>query len=47
MLKMEMQTESLLEKSEEAELERELNLLIETTLRLEYELESVVKLKDF
>lgn len=44
---MESQTESLLEKSEEAELERELNLLVETTLRLEYELESVVKSRDF
>jgi len=43
---MESQTESLFEPSEEAELERELNILVETTMRLEYELELVVKLRD-
>ena len=43
---MESQTESLFEPGEEAELERELNILVETTMRLEYELELAVKLRD-
>lgn len=43
---MESQIESLFEPGEEAELERELNILVETTMRLEYELELVVKLRD-
>ena len=41
-----MEAESLLESSEEAELEKELSLLVETTLRLEYELELAVKFKE-
>jgi hypothetical protein len=43
---MESQTESLLESGEEAELERELNSLVETTMRLEYELELIVRSRD-
>ncbi|MEX0920457.1 MAG: hypothetical protein WDZ69_02645 [Candidatus Pacearchaeota archaeon] len=42
---METQTESLLEKDETKEVERELNSLVEATLQLEYELELAIKLK--
>jgi len=46
---MGMQTESLFESvemSEHAELEQELNSLVETTLRLEHELELVIRFRD-
>jgi len=46
-MKMRAQTESLLvqETSEEA-LQEELNALVETTLRLEHELELVIRMRD-
>lgn len=43
---MEIQTESLLQKDEKVEVERELRSLVETTLKLEYELELAIKLKE-
>lgn len=44
--KMEIQTESLLQQDEKVEVERELSSLVETTLKLEYELELAIKLKE-
>jgi len=46
---MGMQTENLLESvemSEHTSLEEELNSLVETTMRLEHELELVIRFKD-
>lgn len=43
---MESQTEALIQVNEEVEVQRELASLFERTLRLEYELELAIKIKD-